>query len=181
MTHGSLPEYVLRVKSRPRQSIGAARARAVHDIRLLVSTLAQSARSVERTSGMTNAQLFLLRQLVDRDCQTINELAERAMTQQSATSLLVSRLESGGFVERIPSQRDRRRTEVRITRTGRRLASDAPAAPLERLLASLARLSGTELTSLQRGLDRLLEEMNVERSNAPLLFEARPDDRKRRR
>ena len=175
------PEYVLRVKSSPRRPLSAARARAVHDIRLLVATLAQSARSVERTSGMTNAQLFLLRQLADRDGQTINELAERAMTQQSAASLLVSRLESGGFVKRSPSRADRRRTEVRITPAGRRLASEAPAAPLERLLSSLGRLSVAELTSLQRGLDRLLEEMNVEGSNAPLLFEARPDARKRGR
>ena len=164
------------MRGRQRQSAAAARARAVNDIRLLVSTLAQSARSVERRSGMTNAQLFLLRQLADRDCQTINELAERAMTQQSATSLLVSRLESGGLVRRIQSRADRRRTEVEITAAGRRLARDAPAAPLERLLSSLEGLSAAELSALQRGLDRLLEEMQVERATAPLLFE----DRKRR-
>ena len=47
-------------------------------IRRLVNTLGQSARSVEQRTGVTNAQLFLLREIANADGSSINELAARA-------------------------------------------------------------------------------------------------------
>jgi DNA-binding MarR family transcriptional regulator len=146
---------------------------ALNDIRLLVGSLTQSARAVEQQTRMTNAQLFVLRQLTTRDCQTINQLAEEASTKQSAMSLLVSRLESDGLVRRVQSKVDRRRTEVEISAAGRRAVRDAPTAPVEILLKALRRLSDSEVHALQTGLEALLQEMGIRNREAPLMFERR--------
>jgi DNA-binding MarR family transcriptional regulator len=146
---------------------------ALNDIRLLVASLTQSARAVEQKTRMTNAQLFVLRQLLTRDCQTINQLAEEASTKQSAMSLLVSRLESDGYVRRIQSSVDRRRIEVEISAAGRRAVRDAPTAPVEILLKALRRLPPRDIRALQAGLEALLHEMGIRNRAAPLMFERR--------
>jgi len=159
------------VPTRQRPAKAPIQERVLNCIRLLVTTLAQSARSLERKSGMTNAQLFVLRELVRKDGQTINQLAARAMTQQSAMSLLVSRLEAAGYVKRAQSREDRRRIEVDITPAGRRVVRGAPDAPIELMLAALERLPLRDLRALHTGLDRLLTELDVRGDKAPFLFE----------
>ena len=43
----------------------AVRAQALERVRTLVAALSHSARAVERRTGVTNAQLFLLQQLAE--------------------------------------------------------------------------------------------------------------------
>lgn len=146
-------------------------ARAVECIRRLVSALGESARSVEQRTGLTNAQLFLLRQLDREPGLSINALAERAMTQQSTVSLLVRRLEEAGYVERTRSAADARQVLVTLTRRGRMVTRRAPRTPLGRMVESLDRLPAAEVEALIRGLGSLLRDMRVPAARGPL-FEA---------
>jgi DNA-binding MarR family transcriptional regulator len=142
-------------------------------IRALVHALAQSARTVERRTGITNAQLFIVHQLADDGELTINELAARVLTQQSTVSLLVARLSAAGLVKRARSPVDRRRICVSLTAKGRRLAQRAPAPPMARLLHALNELSPADRRHLSRGLTVLLARMHVNVPATAPLFEPR--------
>src|SRR5579872_3031943 len=146
-------------------------ARALECIRRLVTVLGESARAVEQRTGVTNAQLFVLRLLArsqETDGLTINALAARTLTQQSTVSLLVQRLEGKGYVERQRAPADARRVLVRLTRAGRAIARRAPEPPLARMLRSLDTLPGEELQALIRGLGSLLKAMKAPPMLEPL-------------
>lgn len=145
--------------------------RALDCIRRLVTALGESARAVEQRTGVTNAQVFVLRLLAqnrESDGLTINALAARTLTQQSTVSLLVQRLESKGFVERQRASDDARRVLVSLTREGRAIARRAPEPPLARMLRSLDTLPGDELQALTHGLGSLLKAMKAPPALEPL-------------
>lgn len=156
-------------------------ATALSGVRALVAELTQSARAVERRTGATNAQLFLLRQLAEAGDLTINELAERAQTSQSTVSIVVSRLAAGGLVRRSRATSDKRRVVVHMTAKGARLQRRAPEAPTTRLTRALAQMPAARLKALEHGLAALLEHMQVDVSAAPMLFEQTRPRRKQRR
>jgi DNA-binding MarR family transcriptional regulator len=145
--------------------------RAVDCIRRLVNALGESARTVEQRTGITNAQLFLLRQLHREKELTINELAARALTQQSTVSLLVRRLEAAGLVTRARSPSDGRRVCVTLTARGKTTAARAPEPPIARMLRGLDTMRESDLEALIRGVGALLATMRVPAGAAAPLFE----------
>jgi DNA-binding MarR family transcriptional regulator len=142
-------------------------ARAVSCVRRLVNALGESARAVERHTGTTNAQLFLLRQIEREKELTINELAARALTQQSTVSLLVRKLSQAGYVHRERSPTDRRRVCVTLTARGRALARRAPDPPLAHMLSALERMPPAQVEALIRGVGALLKEMHAPAAPTP--------------
>ncbi len=155
---------VLLVTKRPTRA-----DRTLTSIRALVETLTQSARAVERRTGVTNAQLFILRELQDGSELTINELAARVLTQQSTVSLLVTRLSRAGLVRRQRGEQDARQVCVTITPKGRHVTRRAPVPPLTRLVNALAQLNPEQRRALEHGLAALLKRMGVASvSNRPL-------------
>lgn len=146
-------------------------AAAVNDIRALVAALARSARAVEQETGLSNAQLLLVRELKASPDLTINELAARAMTRQSTVSILVRRLEDAGLVRRERAEADARRVHVHLTAKGEALAVNAPKPPTARLISALHTMSPTELTVLCRSLEKLLQGMHASTASPPPLFE----------
>jgi DNA-binding MarR family transcriptional regulator len=144
---------------------------ALAAIRALVAALTQSARMIERRTGVTNAQLVLMRELASEGSLSINELAGRALTTQSTVSIVISRLEEAGLVRRSRSAADARRVEVGLTPRGRRLTARAPTPPTARLTAAMRRLPDTDLRALERSLTRLLDEFGVIVERPPMLFE----------
>jgi DNA-binding MarR family transcriptional regulator len=154
----------------------------VEGVRRLVNALSESARAVERRTGITNAQLFLLRQ-VEREAElTINELAALALTQQSTVSLLVKKLERAGYVQRKRSAADARRVCVTLTSRGRALARRAPDPPLARMMRALEETPAADVEALIRGVAALLKTMRVPPLSTPLFeqFGGRRAKRSRR-
>lgn len=146
----------------------------MHSLRSLVNALGQSARRVEQRTGLTNAQLFILRQLGLETGLSINDLAARAMTQQSAVSVVVSRLVRRGLVRRSRSTADARRVVVSLSPAGRRMLRAAPEAPTSRLLAALAQLHDDDVEGLAVGLRALGRAFGAGTSAPALLFELPP-------
>lgn len=155
--------------------------RAIGCIRRLVNTLGESARAVEQRTGITNAQLFLLRQLEREDALSINELAARALTQQSTISLLVQKLEKSGYVRRERAADDGRRVLATLTARGRTIVRRAPEPPLARMAGALDRMPARDIEAVIRGIGALLKAMNVSAGTAPLIFETPGDGKRPRR
>lgn len=95
---------------------------------------------VTRREGITVLQYLLMLQIKGfpgRQWATVGELAERLQAKHHGVVSLISRCEAAGLVRRSISSSDRRRVEVRLTKTG------------DKCLERLARLHRGELVSLQ--------------------------------
>ncbi len=133
--------------------------------------LQTSARAVEANTGITNAQLFLLRRLADGESHAVGDLARRMHARQNALSPVIRRLVRGGLIRRRPAADDARRALLSITAKGRRLLQHASPPPAERLFQALDQLTGAELRGLSGGLAALLTSLESPRTDHQLLFE----------
>ena len=137
------------------------RAIALTTLRALFGALTQSARGIESRTGITNAQLFLLRQLTTADPLSINQLAARAHTRQNTVSSVVGRLVGAGLVESTRASDDARRAALSLTAKGRRMLARAPASPTEMLIAGIDSLSRRDARALADGLRALVDALDL--------------------
>ncbi|HEV8409268.1 MAG TPA: MarR family transcriptional regulator [Gemmatimonadaceae bacterium] len=154
-----------------------AKRRALDHIRTLVAALSHSARAVERGTGVTNAQLFLLQQLADAGSLSVNDLAVRARTQQSTVSIVVTRLVRAGLAAKKKSPDDARIAIISLTAKGRRLVKHAPAPPAAALLRAIEVLSDKDSRALATGMDALVRALDLTAPKVTLLFEHTPPRR----
>lgn len=156
---------------RHKASLSPDGARALQAVRGLVAALSRSARRIEQRTGVSNAQLFLLQQIATEQDLSVNELAARAMTHQSTASVVLSRLERRGLVQRVRSPVDARSVVLRLTAAGRRLLRRAPAPTTSEIVAAIARLSPAETRMLRSGLAALAREAGFTIDESPMLFQ----------
>ena len=163
----------------PRATRGSddIRVKALERVRALVSALSHSARAVEASTGVTNAQLFLLQQLADAESLSVNDLAARARTQQSTVSIVVGRLVRAGLATKRKSPDDGRMAIVSITPRGRRLITHAPAPATTALLRAIDELSDREARSLAEGVLALIGALDISPPEVTMLFEHAPPRR----
>ncbi len=175
---------MLRGTSRTKPSAPSARAddvRTVMDaLRRVVRDLRLSARGAERSAGISGAQLFVLQSLADESASSLNELAERTLTDQSSVSVVVKRLADRKLVARKASPVDARRIELSLTAGGKRLLARCPEPTQARLVRSLRRMSAAELSSLTKGLAGLLREMGIENAAPGMFFDEEASVRRTR-
>jgi DNA-binding MarR family transcriptional regulator len=158
-----------------------AQVRAVLDsLRRVVRELRLTAREAESLAGISGAQLFVLQTLADAPAASINELAERTMTDQSSVSVVVRRLVDKKLVARKPAANDSRRVELELSASGRRLLARCPEPTQARLLAALQKLAPSELSALSEGMAGLVREMGIEKADARMFFEETTPPRPRR-
>ncbi|HVV52274.1 MAG TPA: MarR family transcriptional regulator [Polyangia bacterium] len=150
-------------------------------IRKIVRALRDSARTAQGETGITGAQLFVLRVLAAHPGLSINELAERTMTHQSSVSVVVSRLVARGLVARAPAADDRRRLVVELTPRGRLLHRKGPAMAQELLVTAVRKLGPERRRGLADGLEALTDALGASALRASMFFEddERPESAKR--
>jgi DNA-binding MarR family transcriptional regulator len=136
--------------------------RAVMDgLRRIVRDLRLTARDAERGAGISGAQLFVLQTLAESSAASLNDLADRTLTDQSSVSVVVKRLVERKLVTRKPSVEDGRRVELALTAAGKRLLARCPEPTQARLVSALKRLSPDELSALTVGVKALEREMGT--------------------
>jgi len=142
----------------------------LRELRRLVHGIKTASYSVERSCGVTGAQLFVLRELSLEPGASIRRLAERTLTDPSSVSVIVARLVEQGYVTRAVADADRRRTALRLTRRGTQVVSRAPEPYQAKLIGVLRELPSRELAVLRGALARLSDSLGLRRE-APLFFE----------
>jgi MarR family transcriptional regulator, lower aerobic nicotinate degradation pathway regulator len=146
----------------------------LNSLRHIVRALRVSSRDAEQRVGISGAQLFVLQCLQRQSPCSVNELAVATATDQSSVSVVVSRLVRAGYVKRVASALDRRRAELTITVSGRRLLAAAPEAAQERLLTALGKLQQRELAQLARLLGKVVDHAVLAPASPSLFFEDTP-------
>jgi DNA-binding MarR family transcriptional regulator len=140
-------------------------------LRALIAGLTASARAVERRTGVTNAQLFLLQTLATTGPSTLGALAERVGTQPSTVSLVIGRLQRAGLVTRVRAVEDRRQVVITLTAAGQRLLRRAPEAPTTRLLEAISQLPARDALKVGVALEMIVQRLGIAYAEPPLLFE----------
>lgn len=147
--------------------------RILDSLRVLVREIRISSTTAEQATGLSAAQLFVLRVLVREQGLSINDLAAQTLTHQSSVSVVVSKLESAGLIERRQAKDDARRVALHPTKTGNALAKRSPDPIQERLVASLNQLPATTRRQLANVLNQWVAVMGVSSSEPEMFFEAK--------
>ncbi len=162
------------------RSAATDRTVALTTLRAVIASLSSSARAIESRTGLTHAQLFLLRQISRHDDASINELAVLARTRQNTVSAVVGRLVRHGMIRNNRSATDGRRASISLTPKGERLLAKAPESPTEVLIAGVDAIGDGDARSLATGLKALaaviLASMRV-RPRCSLKIDVVPIDR----
>ncbi len=165
------------ISRQPSATLGARRQRelspaiTMNALRRIVRALRQADASSRNAGGLPSAQLFVLRQLRDKDAMSIRDLCDATLTSQSSVSEVVGRLESNGLISHSKAADDNRRAKVSLTEKGRRSLDGAETPFQERLVASLRRMSRKDQEALARGMSAWLAEAGIGDSPAKMFFE----------
>lgn len=165
-------------RANPRTETTAASARRPEEVRTVMDSLRRivrdlrlTARDAERGAGISGAQLFVLQALAEESAASLNNLAERTLTDQSSVSVVVKRLADRKLVARKASTVDARRVELSLTAAGRRLLARCPEPTQARLLGALRRLSPADLAKLTAGLSAVVVQMGIQDAAPRMFFE----------
>ena len=152
----------------------ASARRVMESVRRIVQVLRVGSRAAERDAGVSGAQLFVLERLAASDRPlSVNELADRTLTHQSSVSVVVSKLEARGLIERSAAADDARRAQLSLTAKARALLRKAPRAAQDRILDALGEMSDADRKSLARLLGELARRVSGLDGERPaaMLFE----------
>lgn len=139
---------------RPQQ--GTIDAVAVADrLRPVLLKLSRELRREARRLGVTAGQVSLLGVIKYRPGIGVNELAELERITPAGMSTQVERLVRAGYVERTPSESDRRRVGLALTEDGRRLLRRVRSRRTVWLAARLGKLTAPELAALATAVEPL--------------------------
>ncbi len=140
-------------------------------VRRIVRSLRVSSRALEKSRGLTAAQLFVLQKLGPKEPVSVNELARRTFTHQSSVSAVVTKLVERGLVTRKPSKDDARRMDITVTDAALSLLRSAPEPIQDRLVAGIAALGKAERAALARHLSAVVEMAGLADAEPPLFLE----------
>jgi len=149
-------------------------AAAFDALRRIVRYLRIADREIEQACGLSVAQLFVLRALSDTPAQSLADLAQRTLTDQSSVSTVVARLVERKLIDRKPSRVDRRRAELSLTPAGRRVVLTAPLVPQARMIATIDEMTSDRRAELARSLEGLAAAIGANAVSPAMLFEDEP-------
>lgn len=149
-----------------------SRAQQVMDnLRRLVQALRLSSSQFERTSGLTAAQVMLLRHIDASAGLSINDLAAQTLTHQSTVSEVVGKLEAKGLVIRHRAVSDGRRRELQLTHAGSSILQSVGKTFTESLIEAVNTLPDPTLDNLSEGLMALVEAAGLQTTPSPMFME----------
>ncbi len=138
--------------------------------RALVQAMLGRLSSLWADQGLSLPQIRLLLALAHGGPATINQIAERLHSGQSATSLLVDRLVQAHLAERTEDPSDRRRAIVRLTEAGEKVLGGQRAGQ-RRLHAILNELDDAHLTMIIDTFTAILDITNSDDSETTAVNE----------
>lgn len=125
--------------------------------RVIFKSASKHFEEIEKSVGVSGAQLWALSEVANAGGITISNLAKAMSLHQSTTSNLVEKLEVKGFLTRDRSKVDRRVVEVSVTDIGKLALAKAPGPYRGILPDALMQMQTEDLLVLRNSLDGLLQ------------------------
>jgi DNA-binding MarR family transcriptional regulator len=120
------------------------------------------ARDLAHAAGLSPAQLRVLQIVAERDSATPKLLARQMGVSQATVTALVDKLVARGLVKRVPSEQDRRQTNIVATDLGRERLDDAPDALQQRYVTAFKQLQDWEQAQLVSSLERVADMLDAQ-------------------
>lgn len=147
-------------------SLTAHQLRVYHRLQLAAHLVKKQAdRTVLAASGLTVTQISVLNSVDSLHNPTQREIAELLGVNEAAIAEMVKRLAASGRLRRSRSRSDRRAWTLALTDTGRRALSAARPAFTPINTAIDNGLTPSQIQTLVRSLDRLIEQFSQHRIN----------------
>lgn len=140
----------------------------IRQLRIIIRALQGHSRAIERSCGISAAQLWALWELQRSPGLNVGDLSRRLSVHPSTTSNLLDKLEQGGLIERQRRERDQRIVRLFITATGETLLAGAPAPPQGELNRALQAMPPDQLQRLHDSLSVLVTHMHSAEPKAGL-------------
>ena len=129
----------------------------LQQLRVLVRLAGNHSAQIERSTGISGAQLWALDEVARADGLRVGELARRLRVHQTTASNLLNRLEAAGLVRKGRSPDDQRIVHIHLSAAGRRALRDA-AVPARGLLPNvLDGMTPAQLRKVHAGLAVLVD------------------------
>ena len=145
-------------------------ARVLRRFRTVFSAVRSHFRSVEKSAGISGAQVWALSQVAAHPGVGVGQLARAMDIHQSTASNLVRTLLEARLVVSEKGEVDRRAVHLHATARGLKILAKAPA-PLTGLLPdALQRLDPATLERMDRDLARLIRELKADPDAANVLI-----------
>ncbi|MEJ8837221.1 MarR family winged helix-turn-helix transcriptional regulator [Ramlibacter sp. AN1133] len=152
-----------------------AAAKVLRRFRVVFNSVKTHFRAVERTSGISGAQVWALSVVHAQPGIGVNELARAMDVHQSTASNLVRALQEAGMVVSEREGEDRRAVQLHATPRGRKALAQAPG-PFEGVLpGALRQLDDRTLARLDRDLASLIRLLGPQASGRNVPLGARED------
>ena len=133
----------------------------LEQFRVIVRSVRQHYREVERRAGLSGAQLWALAEVEARPGLKVGELARAMAVHPSTASNLVRRLSSLGLLRRERRGRDQRHVQLFTTARGLKVLARAPRPAIGVLQQALSELAPQRLAELHGALSRVVALMKV--------------------
>jgi DNA-binding MarR family transcriptional regulator len=132
-------------------------------LRRILRATEQYERDLAAAAGLSPAQLRVLQIIAGKPDMTVTPktLAQQMGVTQATVTSVVDKLVARGFVRRMPSETDRRQTNVILTVTGRSALEEAPDALQQRYVREFVKLADWEQAQLVASLERVAAMMDA--------------------
>jgi DNA-binding MarR family transcriptional regulator len=141
---------------------GFVRSQALlKDFRIIFRSVQDHSRTVEKESGISSAQLWMLWELFSEPGLTVSALARVLSIHQSTSSNMLDKIQKKGLVFRDRSLDDQRIVRLYLPDTGAALLAKAPRPAQGALFDVLLHLPDKVLSELESGLHQLIDALIV--------------------
>ena len=127
--------------------------------RLIVNSAKRHFKWVERQCGINGAQLWVLWEIDQAPGLRVNDLAAAMAMHQSTASNLIDKLAQAKLITRLRASNDQRVVTLFLTAAGKAVLRRAPRPARGKLPEALYSLPRNALSSLDRLLERVMQEM----------------------
>lgn len=131
------------------------------DFRIIFRSVQAHSRLVEKESGLSAAQLWMIWELSNEPGLTVSGLAKVLSIHQSTCSNMLDKLQKKELVSRDRSINDQRVVRLYLTDKGVTLLAKAPRPAQGALTDVLLRLSDNVLAELESGLNHFIDALRV--------------------
>lgn len=131
------------------------------NFRIIFRSAQTHSRRVEKESGLTAAQLWMMWELFTEPGHTVSSLAKALSIHQSTCSNMLDKIQKKELVYRERSDNDQRLVRLYLTEKGSTVLSKAPRPAQGALTDALARLPDETLLELESGLNQFVKALKV--------------------
>jgi DNA-binding MarR family transcriptional regulator len=137
---------------------------ALGKFRVIFGAIRQHFRAVEKSCGVSGAQVWVLATLAESPGLRVTELAEALSIHASTASNLLDKIEKNGLARRERGQADQRVVRLYLTEAGKAALAAAPQPFTGVLIHALNQLPPEILARLSQDLDAVINHMEVANS-----------------